>query len=152
MLRLKDARTLLESDYLAVEAGHGLTSDNMYHVAAVTYMPGCTAEMIDWWFGFIETTDMYKIWHPVSMAQSRARMSISPAIRFTQARFDWGRRLTVIRDRPRLFRLGRSSRKQVGIYWWPPSGARIHRRRVVQVEDILQKPSRILWLGLERFV
>ncbi|KAJ9610536.1 hypothetical protein H2200_005313 [Cladophialophora chaetospira] len=64
MLRLKDAQKLLQNDYLSVEAGHGLTSDGMYHIAASTYMPECTAEMIDWWFGFIHTTEQYRLWHP----------------------------------------------------------------------------------------
>lgn len=64
MLRLQDVASLLKEDYTPVEAGHGLTTDNMYHVAASTYMPHCTAEMIDWWFGFIHTTEQYKIWHP----------------------------------------------------------------------------------------
>jgi len=64
MLCLKDAPLLLQNDYLAIEAGHGLTSDNMYHVAASTYMPNCSAEMIDWWFGFIHHTEQYKLWHP----------------------------------------------------------------------------------------
>jgi hypothetical protein len=63
MLQLKDARTLLDNDYLPVEAGHGPASDGMYHVAASTYMPGCSAEMIDWWFGFIHNTEQYKLWH-----------------------------------------------------------------------------------------
>ena len=64
MLQLRDARTLLQNNYLPVESGHGLTCDNMYHIAASTYMPGCTAEMIDWWFGFIHNTEQYKLWHP----------------------------------------------------------------------------------------
>lgn len=64
MLCLSEAHTLLENDYLEVEAGHGLTKDNMYHVAENTYMPGVTAAMIDWWFGWIHTTEQYKLWHP----------------------------------------------------------------------------------------
>lgn len=64
MLCLKDIASLLSNDYLDVEVGHGLTEDNMYHVAASTYMPNCSSEMIDWWFGFIHTTDQYKLWHP----------------------------------------------------------------------------------------
>ncbi|KAK5261361.1 hypothetical protein LTR40_002369 [Exophiala xenobiotica] len=64
MLRLDEAGFLLEHEYLPIETGHGLTSDNMYHVAASTYMPNCTAEMIDWWFGFIHNTEQYKLWHP----------------------------------------------------------------------------------------
>lgn len=64
MLRLAEAPLLLQNDYLHMEAGHGLTSDNMYHVAASTYMPKCSAQMIDWWFGFIHKTEQYKLWHP----------------------------------------------------------------------------------------
>ena len=63
-LRLSDAKLLLQHPYLALEAGHGLTTDNMVHVAASTYMPGVTAAMIDWWFGFIHNTEQYKLWHP----------------------------------------------------------------------------------------
>jgi hypothetical protein len=63
-IRLSDARLLLQHDYLPLEAGHGLTDDNMHHVAASTYMPNVSAKMIDWWFGFIHTTDQYLLWHP----------------------------------------------------------------------------------------
>src|ERR1700744_59551 len=27
-------------------------------------MPNCTGEMIDWWFGWVTTTDQFKMWHP----------------------------------------------------------------------------------------
>lgn len=64
MLRLHDARLLLQNHYLPLETGHGLTEDNMYHVAVSTYMHKCSAEMIDWWFGFIHTTEQYQLWHP----------------------------------------------------------------------------------------
>lgn len=63
-IRLSDAKLLLQNDYLPLEAGHGLTDDNMHHVAASTYMPNVSAKMIDWWFGFIHTTDQYLLWHP----------------------------------------------------------------------------------------
>ena len=63
-LRLADAALLLEHDYLPLEAGYGLTDDNMLHVAASTYMPHVTAAMIDWWFGFVHTMEQYKLWHP----------------------------------------------------------------------------------------
>ncbi len=58
MLCLNDTPQLLQNEYLDIETGHGPTSDNMYHVAASTYMPNCTAEMVDWWFGFILIIDM----------------------------------------------------------------------------------------------
>jgi len=63
-LRLKDAVLLLEHDYLPMEAGYAVTSDGMNYIAASTYMPGVTGKMIDWWFGFIHTSDFYKLWHP----------------------------------------------------------------------------------------
>jgi hypothetical protein len=63
-IRLSDAPVLLRHDYLPLEAGYGLTDDNMYHIAASTYMPNVSAAMIDWWFGFIHTTDQYLLWHP----------------------------------------------------------------------------------------
>lgn len=63
-LLLKDAHLLLSNDYLPFEAGYALNLDGMYHVAASTYMRGCSAKMIDWWFGFIHTTEDYKLWHP----------------------------------------------------------------------------------------
>lgn len=66
MLNLNQAPLLLEHDYLPIETGAGLSPDgHHYHVAASTYMPKCTAAMIDWWFGYIHTTEQYKLWHPV---------------------------------------------------------------------------------------
>ena len=64
MLRLDEAPLLLERDYLPIETGSGLASDGLWHVAASTYMPRCSAKMIDWWFGWIHTTEQYKLWHP----------------------------------------------------------------------------------------
>ena len=64
MLKLSEVHKLLDNEYLPVEAGFGLTKDNMYHVAASTYMYACTAEMIDWWFGDVHHTEQYKLWHP----------------------------------------------------------------------------------------
>ncbi|KAF2664154.1 hypothetical protein BT63DRAFT_429685 [Microthyrium microscopicum] len=61
---LRDANLLLSNDYLPFEAGYAVTSDGMHHVAAHTYMKGASGKMIDWWFGFIHTTEQYKWWHP----------------------------------------------------------------------------------------
>jgi len=63
-LCLRDAKLLLEHEYLPLEAGHAINADGMYHVAASTYMKGCSGEMLDWWFGYIHKTDTYKLWHP----------------------------------------------------------------------------------------
>ncbi|KAK5135336.1 hypothetical protein LTR08_005440 [Meristemomyces frigidus] len=63
-LRLQDAAQLLEQEYLPLEAGYGVTADGMYHIAGSTYMRNCTGQMVDWWFGHIQTTEQYKLWHP----------------------------------------------------------------------------------------
>jgi len=61
-LCLKDVRLLIENDYLPLEAGFATNADGMFHVAASTYMKGCTGAMLDWWFGFVHKTDTYKLW------------------------------------------------------------------------------------------
>ncbi|KAJ5653450.1 hypothetical protein N7490_000453 [Penicillium lividum] len=63
-LALKDAKLLLEHPYLPMEAGVAYTEDGMCHIAASTYMKDCTGAMIDWWFGWINKTEQYTLWHP----------------------------------------------------------------------------------------
>ncbi|KAJ6036145.1 hypothetical protein N7540_000424 [Penicillium herquei] len=63
-LRLSDAKLLLENPYLPMEAGVAVTEDGHHHIAGSTYMKGSTGAMIDWWFGWIHTTEQYKLWHP----------------------------------------------------------------------------------------
>ncbi|KAJ9647978.1 hypothetical protein H2201_001346 [Coniosporium apollinis] len=63
-LLLKDVKLLLEHDYLPFEVGYAINADGMHHIAASTYMKGCTGRMIDWWFGWIHHTEQYKLWHP----------------------------------------------------------------------------------------
>ena len=61
---LADANDLLKPGYLDREAGWVRLPDGQLHVAAWTTMPGCSGAMVDWWFGFLETTEQYKWWHP----------------------------------------------------------------------------------------
>ena len=63
-MRLDQADQLLEPGYLPFESGYLRLDDGQIHVAAQTTMPGCKGAMIDWWFGFLETTEQYKWWHP----------------------------------------------------------------------------------------
>jgi hypothetical protein len=63
-LLLQDAPLLLENEYLPLEAGYAVAPDGMHHVAASTYMRGCSGKMIDWWFGYVHHTQEYKLWHP----------------------------------------------------------------------------------------
>lgn len=61
---LKDAHLLLSNPYLPMESGVAVNSDGTTHIAADTTMLDVTAEMIDWWFGWFESTEDYKLWHP----------------------------------------------------------------------------------------
>ena len=63
-MRLADANQLLEPGYTALESGYCRLDDGQLHVAAWTTMFGCAGRMVDWWFGFLETTEQYKWWHP----------------------------------------------------------------------------------------
>ena len=63
-MRLTDAERLLDPGYLPLESGWARLDDGQLHVAALTTMPGCKGRMIDWWFGWLRTTEQYKWWHP----------------------------------------------------------------------------------------
>jgi hypothetical protein len=63
-MELRDADDLLEPGHLDLESGHRRLPDGQLHVAAWTTMPRCTGAMVAWWFGYLETTEQYKWWHP----------------------------------------------------------------------------------------
>lgn len=63
-MELARANDLLKSGYLDLESGYSRLPDGQLHVAAWTTMPGCAGRMVEWWFGFLETTEQYKWWHP----------------------------------------------------------------------------------------
>jgi hypothetical protein len=63
-MRLDRADELLEPGYLAFESGYTRLEDGVLHVASRTPMVGCKGRMIDFWFGFLRTTEHYKWWHP----------------------------------------------------------------------------------------
>jgi hypothetical protein len=69
-LLLRETSLLLSHPELPLENGYALNSDGMYHVACSTPMPGVTGAMIDWWFGYITTTEQYKQWHPMDHVYS----------------------------------------------------------------------------------
>ncbi|BDM70211.1 hypothetical protein HEK616_36980 [Streptomyces nigrescens] len=64
-LGLDDARALDEAAYQELENGYSLFDDGSMHVATLTYMPGVSPEMVDWWFWWHATeTQRYKLWYP----------------------------------------------------------------------------------------
>jgi len=63
-MRRDQADQLLDPGYLALESGYQRLDDGSLHVASRTPMIGCSGAMIDFWFGFLRTTEQYKWWHP----------------------------------------------------------------------------------------
>ncbi len=58
-------RDLAPAGYSPIETGYGKTTSGASWVAVHTLMPGVTAAMWDWWFGWhsVEAA-RYKLWHP----------------------------------------------------------------------------------------
>ena len=63
-MQLAEADRLLEPGYLDLESGWVRLEDGQLHVAAWTTMFGCKGRMVEWWFGYLRTTEQYKWWHP----------------------------------------------------------------------------------------
>ncbi|MBY4127655.1 hypothetical protein HQO83_04535 [Rhodococcus fascians] len=59
------ATDLAPTGYSGVETGFGQRADGATFVAVRTLMPGVTAAMVDWWFGWHSSeAARYKLWHP----------------------------------------------------------------------------------------
>ena len=63
-MRLEQANDLLNPGYLALESGVIEHGDGFRTVCALTRMPGCKADMVEWWFRWLGGTDQYRLWHP----------------------------------------------------------------------------------------
>ena len=63
-MKLADANQMLKSNPHADEDCWKVLPDGMGFVAARTEMPGCSAEMVEWWFSNLRTTEQYLRWHP----------------------------------------------------------------------------------------
>jgi hypothetical protein len=64
-MELADLAGLLAPEPLALETGFERLPDGSLHVAVRTDMPGCTGEMLEWWFRWRCETREYVWWHPV---------------------------------------------------------------------------------------
>lgn len=62
----KEINQILKPGYLPLETGYYRLPNGQMHVAVLTQMPGCKAEMIEWWFGHVLDNDSFKMWHPKS--------------------------------------------------------------------------------------
>ena len=63
-MQLSEANRLLNDQNLPLESGWIRHEDGRAHVAARTHMIGCSARMVEWWFGYVHSTEHYKWWHP----------------------------------------------------------------------------------------
>lgn len=62
---VETAPELLRPGHLPIETGYAAGRDGSLRVAVLTPMPGVTAEMWDWWFGWHGSDPRrYKLWHP----------------------------------------------------------------------------------------
>jgi hypothetical protein len=55
---------LLEPGYQKIETGVIPEADGSMHARALIRMPRCKGRMVEWWFGYLNGTDLYKKWHP----------------------------------------------------------------------------------------
>ena len=62
----EDANQLLEPGYMPLETGFYLLPNGQMHVAVLTRMPGCKGNMVDWWYGYLDGTETYRMWEPKS--------------------------------------------------------------------------------------
>lgn len=61
---IEDRNRFLDADEMPLEMGFAVAPNGTGFVANVTYMPGVTPEMFDWWFGWhsVGSDLRYKLW------------------------------------------------------------------------------------------
>ncbi|MFV0441646.1 MAG: DAPG hydrolase family protein [Lachnospirales bacterium] len=65
VLKFQDRNRLFEPGYLEKEVGYCVLPDGTGYVANLTFMPGVTAEMFDWWFAWHGLDNLrYSVWDP----------------------------------------------------------------------------------------
>lgn len=63
-MRFQECSRLLDPTPLMLETGVERLESGGIHVAVLSLMEGCTAAMLEHWFGCKPDTDMYRLWHP----------------------------------------------------------------------------------------
>jgi phloretin hydrolase len=91
-LQFEDINDLFEPGYLAVENGFCLNPDGTGFVAVKTYLPGATADMIQWWFWWHANKNIrYKIWCPgdhYAISVENEEQQNNKALTYEQRRVD----------------------------------------------------------------
>ncbi|KAH8748662.1 PhlG protein [Diaporthe sp. PMI_573] len=77
VLPLSQIRRLLDPGDHAVENGWYVYPDGTGYVASKTHFPGCTGEMIDWWFWWHSVEgERYALWYPYNHCDVRSAYSV----------------------------------------------------------------------------
>ena len=75
---LSEADRLLGPGHLPMETGFTRLNNGQVFVAVHSHMPGISAAMIDWWFGWAyKETHRFKLWHPKAHLSSRTKYPIA---------------------------------------------------------------------------
>jgi transposase-like protein len=65
MLFEEELSYLLKPGYMPMESGYYRLPNGQMYVAALTPMPGCKGQWVDWWFGtYLKNTETFKQWEP----------------------------------------------------------------------------------------
>lgn len=63
-MRFCECEALLNPEPLMIETGVERLESGGLHVAVLSLLESCTAEMMEHWFGSEMDTDLYRLWHP----------------------------------------------------------------------------------------
>ena len=63
---IEEVNQLLDPGFQPVETGFFRLPNGHMHVRVLTRMPRCSGQMVDWWFGYLDSTEKYKMWEPKS--------------------------------------------------------------------------------------
>ena len=84
ILPLAQARKLLDPGDHAVENGWYAYPDGAGYVTSKTQFPGCTAEMIDWWFWWHSVEgERYALWYPYNHCNAQSTYATLTRSEFT---------------------------------------------------------------------
>ena len=90
-LAWEDRTRLSDPGDLPVENGYCTLDDGTRFIAVRTRFPGCTAEMIDWWFKWAQQGEAirYKIWYP-GAHYAMSEMPTPGYVRRPGDKYHWG--------------------------------------------------------------
>lgn len=99
-LKIHDRNDLFKPGYLECEIGFCVMDDGTGYLSNLTYMPGVTVDMFDWWFAWHSLEDLrYRIWDPEDhfYARTQNREKVLDSSLSMRER-TWGTKHVVLED------------------------------------------------------